>query len=178
MIPPAGAIRQPDIFYTLLLRYQIKGIADEIVPHAKSSNRLRAAFRKQMATHIKTVAEQKAVVTKNARKVSKACIRRYVKLRKKALRKELYPKIHLERLHKSRKTMKEIIYLSSLVNKHKLDKFYKELEVLVGHWHDRQMLTFDLIRNKTTDEVKRLTNENEADIRRIAKKVKRYYGKH
>lgn len=173
----AGAIRQPAIFSKLLLRYQIKGVRGEIISPASSSNRPETAFINEIYCYIKTVIQQKELVKKEARNISRTCIRRYVKLRKKALRKELYPVLHPDRLHKSRKTMKEIIYLSRLEKsgRQKLDGFYKDLEVLVGQWHDRQMLTFELIRNKTTEDVNRLTNENESDIRRIAKKVKRYY---
>jgi hypothetical protein len=173
----AGEIRQPEVFYKLLLLYQIKGVQDEAVPNAKRTGRLSAAFIKMIPAHVKTVSRQKKIVEKYAEKISRACIGKYVKRRKKDLRSELYPTLHLGRLHKSRKAMKEIIYLSGLRKggRKKQDKFYRELETLVGQWHDRQTLTFELIRNKTTAEVKRLTNENEADIVRIKKMVKRYY---
>lgn len=172
----AGEIRQPEVFYRLLLLYQIKGVHDEAIPKAKSSDRLNAAFIKHVRTYVKTVRGQKKIVEPYLRKISKDCIRKYIKRRKASLRSELYPDTRLDTLHKSRKAMKEIIYLSGVENGgRKLDKFYRNIEALVGLWHDRQMLTYELIRNNTTAEVKRLTAENEADIKKIKKMVRKYY---
>ena len=173
----AGEIRQPEVFYRLLLLYQIKGVRDESIPKAKYSDRLSKALVKQIPIHIKSVVAQEKIVEKYVEKVTMDCIKKYLKRRKKQLRSELYPKMRQDRLHKSRKTMKEIIYLSGIVKggDKKLDKFYHHAEALVGQWHDRQMLTFELIRNKKTSEVKRLTTENEADIKHFKKIVSRYY---
>lgn len=177
MFREAGEIRQPEVFYRLLLLYQIKGVRDEAVPNARRTARLSAAYIKLIPEHLETVTEQRKVVEKSARKVTRDCIEKYVRRRKKELRSELYPSLQLDNLHQSRKTMKEIIYLSGLGKggRKKQNRFYRDLETLVGQWHDRQMLTFELIRHKTTAEVKRLTNENEADIRRIRRMVRRHY---
>ncbi len=172
----AGEIRQPDVFYRLLLLYQIQGVQDEAIPKSKSAVRLNDSFIRQIPAHLKTVKRLRQIVSQQAGKINRRCIRKYIEKRKRALRSELHPRLHLDQLHKSRKAMKEIIYLSGVENGgRKLDKFYRRIESLVGKWHDRQMLTYELIRNKTTAEVKRLTTENEADIRKIKKMVKKYY---
>ena len=55
----AGEIRQPEIFYRLLLLYQIGGVSDAKIPKSKKIDVLSQAFQKDVPQFIESVSIQK-----------------------------------------------------------------------------------------------------------------------
>jgi CHAD domain-containing protein len=171
----AGEIRQPEVVYQLLLLYQIGGILDAQIPKSVKTDKLSAAFQKEVPQFLASVKLQSKKIKVFYKKVSKAEARKYLKNQKLELKKSLFPTFDKVMLHKSRKIIKEIIYLYWVEKNQKLPRFYKEAETIIGQWHDKQVLLPVLRKSKATDEIATLTAACKDDIIKLKKRIAAYY---
>lgn len=153
----AGEIREPEILYGLLLRYEIEGINDSLISPEGDGSTLALKFRKRIPFFIKSVKACFHKMEGDLKKVDGSDLRKYVKAKRKDLQLMLKPEWEHDTLHKARKVCKEIIYLSAITRKTKtkLDPFYHELEEAIGHWHDKQMI-IPLLKKVNSAELNRL----------------------
>jgi CHAD domain-containing protein len=173
----AGAIRQPEVLYKLLMLYQIGGVTDEQIPRSKKLDKLSAAFQKEVPLFIGSVKTQKKKIKKHFDQVAKDNAHRYVKRKKQELEQLLFPTFNKAGLHKARKICKEVVYLHWIDNQPKPDPFFNEVENIIGQWHDKQILLPIVKKNKAVDEVSKLTTASQEDLINLKKLISHYYDK-
>lgn len=171
----AGEIRQPEVVYKLLLRYQIGGVKDGQIPKSGKSDKLILAFQRETSGFIETVKSQKKRIGRYVEKISKTDARKYLKKKRREVERLLFPSFRNENLHMARKITKEVIYLCWLDRKLNQDTFYKDIEDIIGVWHDKQVLLPILRKAKAMDEVTRLKESSKIDLRNLKKRVREYY---
>jgi CHAD domain-containing protein len=173
----AGAIRQPEVLYKLLLLYQIGGVADEQIPKSKKLDKLSKAFQKEVPLFIESIKAQKKKIKKYFDQLAKDDTHNYVKKKKRELERLLFPTFNKAGLHKARKICKEVVYLHWVDNQPKPDPFFNEVENIIGQWHDKQVLLPIVKKNKAVDEVSKLTTASQEDLINLKKLVSHYYDK-
>ena len=107
-------------------------------------------------------------------------ISKYLQRKKQELKPQLHPRPKMIIIHKVRKAVKEIIYLSKIQDtlKGKEAKFYDKVQDTIGQFHDKQVL-LSLIKNKkdetsiTQREV--VKAESLSDKKEIFRLVHEYY---
>lgn len=173
----AGDIRQPEVFYKLLLQYQVDGVNDGQIPKSKKLDTLSAAFQKEVPLFIESVKEQKKKIKKYFDQVAKDDAHNYLKRKKRELERLLFPTFNKAGLHKARKICKEVVYLHWIDNQHKPDPFFNELENSIGQWHDKQVLLPIVKRNKAVDDASKLTTASQENLINLKKLISHYYSK-
>jgi CHAD domain-containing protein len=171
----AGEIRQPEVLYKLLLLYQVSGVADEQIPKSKKLDTLKAAFQKGATLFIDSVRTQKKKIKKYYDQVSKSEARKYLKTKRRELKRLLFPRFNKAGLHKARKICKEVVYLQWIDSPRDLNPFFNEVETIIGQWHDKQILLPMVKKNKGTDEVSILTAACQKDLVNLKSLVSHYY---
>lgn len=134
----AGAIREPDVLARLLLQHQIKGV--ELLPGDREE--LTTAFDSEIPHFIGKVKNLRNKLEADLKRVHRNDLKRYLRKKKKEIKRQLYPKPEIRILHKTRKAIKEVIYLSEANGnlKKKETKFYDQMQDVVGKLHDKQVL--------------------------------------
>jgi CHAD domain-containing protein len=136
----AGEIRQEEVLAELFRLYKID-------PKEKSNTRLPnndliSTFQKQTPKFISILDKEEAKVLSEFKEISHSSLKRYLGLKKAQLEKSLYPGFKELKLHKVRKTIKEILFLSPIASKSKkhLNPFFNRLQVRIGQWHDKKIV--------------------------------------
>lgn len=173
----AGAIRQPEVLYKLLLLYQVGGVTDGQIPRSTKLDKLSKAFQKEVPLFIESEKKQREKIKKYFDQVSKDNARKYVKKKRRELEQLLFPTFNKTSLHRARKICKEVVYLHWVDNRPKPDPFFNEVENMIGKWHDKQVLLPILKKNKATDEVSKLSTACQEDLINLKKLVSHYYDK-
>lgn len=171
----AGAIRQPDVFYKLLLQYQISGVVDAQLPSEKEINALSVTFQKTVPQLNKTIESEKKELHKYYDKIESRDAKDYLKKQRVELTHYLFPRITKTSLHKVRKIVKEILYLHRVIRHRKPAAFYNEAEYIIGQWHDKQMLLTIVRKSNQTDEINKLVSACKADLIHLRSIVSNYY---
>jgi CHAD domain-containing protein len=164
----AGKIREPELMYVLLMRYEIGGIPDSLIPQSILEASLSKQFQEEIPSFIRDIEEEERKIGKDVNKIRGREIERYIKSKKKEFRLLLQSKWNRGTLHKSRKVAKEIIYLSAVTKKTKtdLDPFYDKIQDAIGKWHDKQML-MPILKANGSRELGRLRMELRGDVKKI-----------
>jgi CHAD domain-containing protein len=171
----AGQIRQPQVFYELLLRFDVQGLNDSFIPGSRDQRILSRRFRREIPVHISTVRTRRKKLEKSLAKIGRAQIREYLKRRKKALRLKLQGNLSGDALHKARKVIKEIIYLEAMSKKSgKRELYLGQLDELIGQWHDRQLL-LEVLKKARNLDLERLRSERDKAMEDILKSVSEFY---
>ncbi len=126
----AGEIRQPEVIYKLLLQYQIDGITDSQIPKTGQVEGLKLKFRGDVPQFKALVSAQKKRLKKYIKALSKKKTRKYIIKRRLELKGLLFPHFHSASLHKTRKIIKEVIFLQWMDNKSV--PFFKKTEKIIG----------------------------------------------
>lgn len=173
----AGKVRQVDVFNKLSGTIeQVRG------DHSKDSaahHQMISVFQGEI-TPFRSIIKKKYKKLKAALKnVKRKHFEKYLKLKKRELRSQLYPRLNESGLHKTRKVIKEVLYLSPIAGKHKkkLNPFYDELQELVGQWHDKQVLMSSNKIQKEPAKLKQLKNACSDDLKKIKKLSNNFYSK-
>lgn len=174
----AGAIRQPEVFYNLLRTHHLEELTGTVVPESAQSERLSRTLQNNLPGYILQVKKSRKKLGPDIDRVKKACLRKYLRRKKKELKSRLFPQLQLSLLHKTRKIIKEIVYLELTGKPGKSRQaFYREAESLIGQWHDKKTLILMLTKNKKTAEVQRLKKECGTDIRKLRSLIADFYGR-
>ncbi|MHA4847853.1 CHAD domain-containing protein [Flavitalea antarctica] len=177
----AGAIRDADVLIGLLEQYQIEANYDELIPgDIKESI---AAFNSALPVYIANVKRLWNKLKNDLKRVDRGELKRYVRRKKKEIELKLNPQPQMSSLHKTRKAIKEIIYLSEAddILKEKEKKFYDQMQDVLGELHDKEVL-LELLRvknNKTiVSQYKAIESACESDKKVILGLVMGKYGDH
>lgn len=136
---------------------------------------LSRKFRREAPAHISTVRTRRDKIEKFLAKISKAQIRKYLKVRREALRLMLQGNLSGNALHKARKVIKEILYLEAMSKKAgKRELYFGQLDEIIGQWHDRQLL-LDVLKKAKSLDLERLRLERDKALRSILKSVTEFY---
>lgn len=146
----AGDIREPEVLLKLLLKYGITssesdlGLEKDFVSIDE--------FMDYIPMHVKTCERINKKMIDKIENVDHQSIRSSIDKLEATLKKSLATKIKFQSIHKLRKHIKRLLYLSSIHDDlgSKKVKFFEELQTLIGSIHDKQMLIV-LIR-KSPDE--------------------------
>ncbi len=127
-------------------------------------------FRKQIPRFLETVDKKGRKLLRKIKKVSPGTLERYLKRQKETLKKKLSRSIHSHDLHKTRKQVKEIMYLETIaLEREDRNPFFAEVAELIGTWHDRMVYIDKLRKNKPQpmEEISVLRAENSKDLRTL-----------
>ncbi len=164
----AGAIRHPQVMRQLCQRY---GLEDLVPTVNEADERARVmAFQTEVPAFLRSVERGRKLVETYADSVSKKQLEKYIHKLMRYLKKKLYPDPDFQNLHKHRKTIKQIIYLSSVLDSpgKRCIRELKALEELAGQHHDKQLmmaLLMDLPENQR-EELKAACELDESEINR------------
>jgi hypothetical protein len=171
----AGEIRESEVLYRLLLAYEIDGVADEYIPKSIEADQLSIAFQKKAPEFLKIVKERKSKLFKNYKKVSTDSYHNFLKKSKRQLKPMLFPVLQRTKLHAARKLIKEILHLEELGGHAKKDVLLRNMETLIGQWHDKQVLLLLLRKIKSSEKANQLKAKSRLDLLDLKKMVARYY---
>ena len=142
----AGAIREPEVLARLLLQYKVEGIT----PEQKPVEQLAVAFHSNISHFLNVVEKGKKNLKAFSKQVNRDDLKGYLASKKKKVKSQLYPRPKMATMHKVRKSVKEIIYLSEVGGKlkRKEAKFNNKMQDIIGRLHDKQVL-LDLFKNNS-----------------------------
>lgn len=173
----AGEIRQADVLNELFRIYTIK--AQHIID-AKAllvNRELIPTFLNDVPKFLSSIEKKKEGLLGSFKGVNRLSFEKYLQLKEQELKGKVFPQMNQHELHKTRKIIKEILYLSVITKKSKrnLDPFYDKVQGLIGQWHDKQNAMTLLNSKKNSRELKQLKTESRFDIKKIKELIQRFY---
>lgn len=173
----AGHIRECDVLHRLFKDYELEEPEKQIIPKPRNRKQAIAEFHHKAGRHIKTVKESHNKARKYIAIVSIEGLRKYISQTEEQLNKRLFPKFKPNELHLIRKQVKELIYLSQMMddkNNSQRIKAYDKLQNAIGKWHDKKVLIELLQKNKSTSHkaiIEKLKSNCAFDIKVIKAQV-------
>jgi len=168
-----GAIRDPYVMYKLMAE-----ITEE-PHHTNIGNDQRIIdFRKQIPAYILAIEIQEQKLPQIAGRVSGHTYRKYLRKKRRELRRRLFPKFKRSQLHDIRKLMKEIWYLSAITKiKKPVLRFYRKAAGLIGDWHDKQILIQRIASSgiQRPELIAMLRRIGEDDLKQLKPVVRKFY---
>jgi CHAD domain-containing protein len=142
-------------------------------PFFRSPERALNHFIKMVPTHLLAVRKQKKILLKEVAKIKSHTYTLYLDKKNKELTTLLEGGITQKDLHGLRKLIKEIIYLTSVKNKDKIDPFLLQSADLIGNWHDKKILIpwIRIHAPKEKATIKRLQAECNTDMQNLRNMV-------
>jgi CHAD domain-containing protein len=134
----AGEIRDREIHAQLLLKHNL----EDTRPRNANVNKLITSFESNIPSFIKTTKRKRNKLKADVKQVKKNDIRRYLHEKQKEIKSQLFPRPRMRNIHQTRKTVKEVVYLSEANGKlgSKEIKFYDKMQDTIGKLHDKQLL--------------------------------------
>lgn len=168
----AGRIREPELIYGLLSRYEITDVPDSLVPQSLMEDALSKEFHERIPSYITTVDKREEKIRKYLCKIPNRDVSKYLKKKKGEFRSLVISKWNRGTLHKARKVAKEIIYLSAVTKKTRkdLDPFYNKMQGLTGQWRDKQLL-MPIVKASSGPDLDRLKHASQAERTEIKRLV-------
>jgi CHAD domain-containing protein len=176
----AGSIREPDLIARMLRQYKVDEAVGDLIPG--NVERSAAAFKSDVPGYIDVVKKHAKKLSVLSRQVDHDDFKSYLANRKKEVKSQLYPRPKMAIIHKVRKGIKELMYLSELeedVKKREV-KFYDNMQDVIGQLHDKQVL-IDLLKNRSARnhraQVSSLNSECFSEKQEISRLASDYYKK-
>lgn len=135
----AGAIRESEVLKGLLLRYQIE---EEDVFNLDYNKEAISAFESGLPQFIKDVKLLRKSLKDYLKHISREDLKKYIRKKRKVIKLKLWPEPQMHCIHKTRKAIKEMIYISQTCDMLEKDElnFYARIEDIIGKMHDNQVL--------------------------------------
>ena len=176
----AGNIREPHVLARMLRKYKV----DETVDELTSGNVERSAtsFKSDVPRYINVVKNRTKKLPAFSKHVRHDDFSSYLIDKKKEVKSQLYPRPKMAIIHKVRKGIKELMYLSELEDDRKRSeiKFYDNIQDVIGRYHDKQVL-LDLLKNKNGEthraQLSSIKSECLSDKREIFRLASDHYRK-
>ena len=168
----AGAIREPEVFSQLMLKYNIQGVSSDFVPDMPQAEE---RFKEDLPVFLQHIDEHKNRILKAADKTSKKDFLKYLRKTMKQIKRGLYPSVNEGILHKTRKSAKTADYLLSVtdVSEKKYLKFLKAFEDIAGGWHDKQSLL--AVKGIQKADKETLLSRCNDDVKSVGRLARRFY---
>ena len=147
----AGRIRETDVLHQLFRKYKLQQFEKSIKREALERKSAIAAFRQKAKYYKKAVNHIQQRSKKYLIEINRGNLNKYVFKVEQKINKKLFSKYRLDELHKIRKQIKKIIYLSQVTDSKdisKKNKLYDNLQNIIGQWHDKNVLIRLLQKNK------------------------------
>jgi len=176
----AGSIREPEVLARMLRRYKVDETVDELMQG--NSRGSAAAFKSDIPRFIDEVKKNTKKLVAFSRRVHHDDFTLYLANKKKEVKSQLHPRPKVTIIHKVRKGIKELMYLSGLDDdgKKREVKFYDSIQDVIGRLHDKQVLV-DLLKKKSARvyrvQLSLINSECRADKREIFRLASDYYQK-
>jgi CHAD domain-containing protein len=176
----AGAIREPEVLARMLKRYKVDETVDELMQG--SSRGSAATFKSDVPRFINEVKKNTKKLVAFSKRVHHDDFSSYLANKKKEVKSQLYPRPKVAIIHKVRKGIKELMYLSELEDdgKKREVKFYDDMQDVIGQLHDKQVLA-DLLKKKSASvyrvQLSSINSECRSDKREIFRLASDYYQK-
>lgn len=165
----AGKIRDLGLRNELLEQY-----TKIHLPFYRSPDQRIRQFINSLPSRRKVIGKLKKTILKNISKINSDTYNRYLRKKRIELNKNLAEGITQKDLHKLRKLIKEITYLTAVtVSKNKIDSFLIDSTELIGNWHDKQVL-LPWIRKHAPEEketIRILKTQSNQDVQQLRKLV-------
>jgi CHAD domain-containing protein len=171
----AGSIRDAQINLQLISSY---GNTNEVYEKRQHEliKRLEKRFCSSIYTHIRSIKRPHTIIRKSLTDIKNDCIQEFYKKQIRKIEQALSDLANKKGLHKCRKRIKKMIYISSMLDsalKKKLNlnfDYLHKLEDAISKWHD-SVITIDVLRNTTFVKkllLTKLENQCKKFIRRIS----------
>ena len=176
----AGSIREPDVLARMLKRYKVDETVDELMQG--NSRGSAAAFKSDVPRFTDEVKKNTKKLVAYSGRVHHDDFASYLANKKKEVKSQLYPRPKVAIIHKVRKGIKDLMYLSELEDdgKKREVKFYDKMQDVIGRLHDKQVLV-DLLKNKSARvyrvQLSSINSECRADKTEIFRLASDYYQK-
>ena len=136
----AAEIRDSSIHERLLMNHEMyKGDA---TPGNANVKKLITSFESDIPSFVKTAKRKANKLEPDVKQVKKNDLRRYLHKKQKEIKSQLFPRPKMRSIHKTRKVVKELVYLSEVDGKltSKEIEFYNKMQDMIGTLHDKQVL--------------------------------------
>jgi CHAD domain-containing protein len=173
----AGEIRDPEVMARLFLKYNITGM-EEVPANTKV---LVSDFIKSIPGYKAAVNKKESKFRSSINRIKKDQLVAYLKRNRKKIKSGLHPKVVLPTIHKTRKQIKEVIYLSESIGnarKEKTINFYRKVEEEIGALHDLQTLVSVLSRTRNFIDnqiLQKIEEDCRKSVRRLKSQTSRFY---
>jgi CHAD domain-containing protein len=170
----AGAVREPDVLRKLsektdMKRLKVKG---------SSPTDPSETFIDDIPFFIETIRKEWKTLKPHSRKISKNDFKRFFDSNMAEIESNLWPELSMKDIHKIRKTIKIVLYLSKIKNylSGSEKAFFSRMEQMIGQLHDQQILLQALKKDHVDPlEIKKVTDRCEKDEEKIKMLVAKYY---
>ena len=147
----AGKIRDADVHEHLLRNHEMD--KDHCTIGDVSRQKQFISFASNIQSFIKTVKRQRNKLEPDLKRVKKNDLSRYLRKQQEEIKSQLFPRPKMRYIHKTRKAVKEVVYLSepngSLTSNE--INFYDKIQKKIGELHDKQVLLQLLKRQNDQD---------------------------
>jgi CHAD domain-containing protein len=176
----AGAIRGSDVLTSLLKQHHIEVSYDELIPGDTKES--VTALNSELPDSIRKIKKLRNKLKNDLKSIRRDDLEKYICRKKKYIEHKLNPEPQMSSLHKTRKTIKEVIYLSEAdgVLKKKELKFYDQMQDVLGELHDKQVL-IGLLKMKNsvaTDTQKAIESACDSDKKEVLRLAMNNYRNH
>ncbi len=134
----AAEIRDREIHAQFLLKHKM----DDTGPGHANEEKLITSFESNIPGFIKTAKRKRNKLEPDVKQVKKNDLRRYLHKKRNEIQSQLFPRPKMRYIHKTRKVVKEVVYLSeangNLTSKE--IEFYNKMQDMIGTLHDKQVL--------------------------------------
>lgn len=172
----AGKIREPIELRKHLTQFTSNNVVVKLIPMA--TPKFTQNFKKKISGFIKGVKKVERKVLKKSERIDRKLSKKFLTNLDKVIKKNLFPKLNPFTLHRTRKTIKELIYLAPLSMKKKnIPSFFTETANTIGLWHDKQLVLELLRQNQAanTEAIQKLKESCDQELEKIERIVTNYY---
>ena len=134
----AGEIREPVLIGELLAKYNLSGGGKGL----QGDPARIEEFVANVPRYLTVVGKRKDKVLAALKAVKENDVKMFIRQLRREIRLELYPEVSVQNLHKTRKMIKELLYLAAPLDllKRREGKFLEETERLIGDRQDKLLV--------------------------------------
>ncbi|MDB5227928.1 MAG: hypothetical protein JWN78_2121 [Bacteroidota bacterium] len=171
MFRRSSRIRDFDVMHDLLKENKINFVAPSTLSDTNKQRKYIKDFCDHISSYRKSLLKEKKDLKPFLKSIPKKKYQKYLLKEKEKAMEQLNSNSIEKKLHRARKHMKQILYLSKLDKRFPLEAYlyFDKLQKAVGAWHDKDMLIKSLhnagIRNNKI--LVKLRKEKASDLQKI-----------
>ncbi len=173
----AGQIRQGEVMLQLLIAHNLEGLP---VAPFEDGKEAEEEFRAEVPFYIELMTRHAEKIQHDVSDVRARDLEKFLRKQMKRVQSRLYPVLKPRELHNVRKSIKQIVYLSDLLDllSQKKKRFFSRMEEAIGKLHDKEVLleflkTIPVQVDQTT--VKTLRRACAADRKELEQRAAKFY---